>query len=776
LHIVDNDASPSSFGQRPDEAGNDSDNQKIGEDFMVSRHLGRLAIGASMVSAAFVPAAFAQQAPAPSPQDPEPQGPPDSGAKGDAAIPDIVITAQRRSERLDRVPIAASVIAGSDIGQRGITNLNDLAGQAPAFSIQNLGLQSYVNIRGVGLQATNPSTSSGVAVYSDGFFVAHETAIGDPYYDVERIEILRGPQGTLVGQSSTGGAMFVNSVRPSFEKVTGYLQATAGSYNSYRGEGALNLPASDRLAIRLAGHIDKKDSFSTNISQTTSSFQPGGYDGFSARIGVKWKPTDALDIYVKSEIGERHGDGLIGKPFGELDGTSLSSIGHPELRDPFTVSYNSPSFDKYRVWRTSAELNWNLSDSLTLRSLSGYQRQHSSYLFDQDFNDAASQTLTQDLREVTFEQELNLISHGTGPFNWVIGAFYLRDTYPVLLMNNVGPVIVNINAYPVEHSYAAFAQGTYDLTRRWQIQLGVRYNVNNKTLSGSSSTTIPAAPFLNSSGPLSGTAKSREPTGKIALNYFPDDNTTLYVSASRGFKAGGTNPVSPLVFRPEKINAYEAGVKARLLNRIRLTGAVFYYDYTDMQLSLLSSDPGAAAIGQAAITNAPKATVYGAEIEVNARLARLVLNGGIGYTHSKIDELTAADARNLAAGPQNLAGRPLAYAPAWTVNAGATYTVPLPVGALSARVQYSYTDRQFATPFQLVSASYSPLNGFAGVNDVAGARNLIDAHLTLRLNNGIAIEVFGTNLGDARYVAGTDLGTAIFGAPRQFGGRLTYSF
>src|SRR6202521_2502999 len=165
---------------------------------------------------------------------------------------EIVITAQRRVERLDQVPIAASVVSGAELTARGVSSLDDLGSLAPALNVQNQQALSYVNIRGVGLQTTNPTTSSGVANYSDGFFIPHETAINDAYYDVGQIEVLRGPQGTLVGQNSTGGAIFVNSVRPTFERVTGFIQQTFGDYGYSQTQAAANVPVSDHLAIRIA--------------------------------------------------------------------------------------------------------------------------------------------------------------------------------------------------------------------------------------------------------------------------------------------------------------------------------------------------------------------------------------------------------------------------------------------------------------------------------------------------------------------------------------------
>src|ERR1700744_6047144 len=197
-------------------------------NIMVKRRNG-IAIGATIVSAFAAHGALAQQAS-------------NTATAAPAEVTEVVVTAERRTERLDKVPIAASVISGQDLQERDVKTIGDLVTQTPSFSIENTGLLDFVNIRGVGLQATNPATSSGVAIYSDGFFIPHETAINDAFYDVNEGEVLRGPQGTLVGQSSTGGAMFATSVKPTFDGINGYVQQTIGDYSTYRTEGAVNLP------------------------------------------------------------------------------------------------------------------------------------------------------------------------------------------------------------------------------------------------------------------------------------------------------------------------------------------------------------------------------------------------------------------------------------------------------------------------------------------------------------------------------------------------------
>jgi iron complex outermembrane recepter protein len=675
-------------------------------------------------------------------------------------LAEIVITAQRRVEKLDQVPIAASVVSGADLTSRGVSNLDDLGSVAPALNIQNQQAVSYVNIRGVGLQSINPTTSSGVANYSDGFFIPHETAISDAYYDVGQIEILRGPQGTLVGQNSTGGAIFVNSVRPTFERINGFVQQTFGDYGYSQTQGAANLPVSDHFAIRVAENIYRKDSFYTDLNlgndPLTANLQPGNVSSQSGRVALRWQPTSDFDMYIKYETTTRSGDGFVAKDYSELAGAN----NHVDRRlsNPFVVSYDVPSYDRYRLWRATDEINWGISAHLTLRSLTGYQFTESRNQWDNDFTYLPISVATQQVRESTFEQEFNLLSNYDGPLNWIAGVFYLRDATPTFLNLTVPPTI-QINTGPYEHSYAVFGQATYRFTDRWQLLVGGRESRDEKISTGTQQ--LVGFPFPPVS--LAATVKTTDPTGKVSLSYLPDANSIAYVSASRGFKPGGANPSNSVnfIFQPEKINAYEGGYKASFLQRqLRISAAGFYYDYDNMQLNVF--DP----VSQMAIVNVPKARIYGAELQADVQFGQLTVNSGFSYTESQIDkQLSLIDARDPIAGPQDVTGRSLAYAPKWTATVGPSYTVPVGFGKLTGTAQYSYTSRAYATLFEV-----TPI-------DVLGSHSLVNLNIALAMNNGIRVEAYGTNLANALYAAGT-LGSAaaIWGPPRQYGVRLGYTF
>jgi iron complex outermembrane recepter protein len=694
---------------------------------------------------------------------------------GLAALEEVVVTAERRPEPLDQLPIAASVIAGGGLQEQGVNSVQDLSSVAPSINIQNQQALSYVNIRGVGLQATNPTTSSGVAVYSDGFFIPHETAISDDYYDVQQVEILRGPQGTLVGQNSTGGALFVNSVRPSFDAHTGFIDQSFGNFGYSKTEGAFNAPISDTLAVRVAGNFYSRDSFYDDLHlgspPQTLNLHPGNADSWSGRIGVQWQPVSSFSIYLKYETARRDGDGYIGKDYGELAGAN--NVLDARLSQPFIISYDEPSYDKYRLSRVSAEVNWDISDRVRLRSFTGYQDADINNQFDNDQTNYPLSWADQRLDESSFQQELNLISQGSGAFNWILGAFYLHDSTPTYLHLYTAPPgpppTFTINTDPYEDSYALFGQATYAFSDMWQLLAGVRETWDHKTQTGTQTLEIPTGlppPFPSTALiplPLNGSVDATETTGKVALSFLPTTDSTLYASASRGFKPGGLNAgnLVSLTFAPEKITAYEAGYKGSFMDR-RLTTrvAAFYYDYDDMQTTAID------AAGERAIINVPKSKIYGAEFELEARLADLTLSLAGSYDDSSVDgQLVLVDSGNPFAGPQNLQGRSLPYAPRWTGNFGATYVVPSPIGKFALTAQYSYADRAYASLFELVP------------RDFLDSHSLFNAAINLTFKDGIWLELYGTNLTDKLYAAGT-IGndSAVWGAPRQYGGRVGYRF
>lgn len=683
----------------------------------------------------------------------------------DTSASEIVVTAERRSEKLNQVPTAISVLSGDELQRRGVLNLDELKSQVPSLSVQDQGFLSYVNIRGIGLSVVNPTTSSGVANYTDGFYIPHETAIGNAYYDLQQIEVLRGPQGTINGANATGGAIFLVSNKPDFSGTSARAEIALGNYNNREGQLVVNAPISDTLAIRIAGQITSRDSYSTNIVAGVANptvrppMQPGNLSANGMRVSLRWKPSGSVENNLKFEYESRRTDGIASKPLIEVYPTLFgTTLADPRLANPFVIDNNDPTKNDSSFYRVVNELKVNLSDNILLRSLTGYQHQESSLLYDMDGTSAVSVVGQHRFYEETFQQELNLISQNDGPFNWVVGGFFLRDKLPVDLSFFNGGFTLN-NA-PVAKSYAGFAEVKITPSPKWQILVGGRVSHDYKIEPG---TVFGVFNYVSKTS-------STKPTGRVAISYFPSENSSIYASVSRGYKAGGINDNdigSAPTFNPELITAYEAGFKAPLMGRmLNAQGAVFYYDYSNFQQSIFNP-----ASGQAPVRNAEGATLYGFEAQLNGRFGSGGFDFSAAYTHSKLGNLITRDGRGLLGGTSptldiNVGGRSIPYAPEWTLSASAYYDFALNGGKLTPRVQFSYVSEQFASIFQVRPYDAIP------------AYSLLNASLRYTSSNNFFVELYGKNITDKLYVVGQNglPSGYMYGAPRQYGVRIGASF
>ncbi len=215
------------------------------------------------------------------------------------ALEEIVVTAERRELNLQEVPASATVLTADALARQGIDNVIEIQQVAPAVAINTYNRSTFINIRGVGIAQSAPTSNPGVAFYIDGNFIPHEHFVAHSFYDIESIEVLRGPQGTLTGQNSTGGAVYVRTPTPSFDSVSGYVDVTAADYDWHRAAGAVNIPMGDVVAVRLAAVYDEKDSFTKNIGPSPS--EPGASEFKGARASVRIKPSDGITFDLKYE-------------------------------------------------------------------------------------------------------------------------------------------------------------------------------------------------------------------------------------------------------------------------------------------------------------------------------------------------------------------------------------------------------------------------------------------------------------------------------------------
>ncbi|HWI86772.1 MAG TPA: TonB-dependent receptor plug domain-containing protein, partial [Sphingomonas sp.] len=319
---------------------------------------------------------------------------------------EIIVTAERRQQSVQTIPIAVSAISGAALAKDNVVQVNDLQRVTPSLTVQDAGITKFINIRGVGLNGSAPGLSSGVSYHIDGLFT-RELGLSTPYYDIERIEVLRGPQGTLAGQNATGGAIFVVTKTPDLGEVSGAGAISYASYDHVTADAALNLPAGEMVALRVAGYYESRDSFFDNYltgSTTKSNFQPGNLERFALRGSLLFKPTDTLSVMLRGEHVDQKSDGFAQRNLA-LNPTQ-----------PWRLNYNTPSRANITSTRVSGEIKWDIADAVQLRSLTGFQKYKLDIIYATDGAPATALPSAHNISQPVFSQEFNLVSINKSPF------------------------------------------------------------------------------------------------------------------------------------------------------------------------------------------------------------------------------------------------------------------------------------------------------------------------------------------------------------------------
>jgi iron complex outermembrane receptor protein len=736
----------------------------------------RLSVAASALCAALASPAAAQDSPDELPR-----------AEESAPAP-IIVTAQRREENLQDVPIAATALSGDQLNDKAVQRLADLQFAAPSVSITDQGLTQSVNLRGIGIASGSPAVANGVAQYLDGVFQP-PILTASSFYDIGTIEVLRGPQGTLVGSNSTGGAIFINTRNPSTDGVEGYAEAHYGSYDAFGLQGAVNVPIADTLALRVAGNTRWRDSYYTDVGPFGN--EPDRLDEQAARIGLLWEPASFRAI-AKVEWIDKETGGYAYRP---IEGTAFANNRRADIRE---LTYNAPTLNDERAFHSSLELRYELNGGIVLRSVSGYLNKRIDNLYDSDgammasaTNPAASfnQVMDQFVRERQWTQEFNVISPTDGDFNWILGGYFQKNKIDVIIESRSGDIVgdpVDILNFQDKQTLGLFAQGGYRLTPAVELQIGARYS-HYKVDSSGSVTIGSEGPVFGPNGlvvaDLAGSHEDGRMTGKVALNWEVNDDHTLYIFAARGYKPGGANNATS-EFGPETVWDYELGWKGAFLgDHLRTQFGAFYMDYSDFQFDALEPQTG-----QTGVVNISNATIKGFELQAQAEIGGFGFDGGIAYVDSTLDPVTIVNQRALPPigqlGPQCPVGTPSnppvcfdygpfltvggggpnLFSPEWSYNFGVQYEAWLgDEVSLTPRLNYAYVGSRWT------NLLYNP------ALDYLAGRGLLSAQLSLRFEDW-TLEVYGTNLADKEYVSGQSGNNEFYGAPREYGIRASARF
>lgn len=549
----------------------------------------------------------------------------------------IVVTARKREEQVQDVPISITAIGGDQLEALGYTSAQQVTALAPGVStIQPNGESNYsLAIRGAANSDFTTNVESPVALYVDEVYISQSSGSGFALFDTERVEILRGPQGTLFGRNATGGLAHYVSVKPGFQQ-DGYVEVGYGSFDTITAEGAANLPISDTLTSRFSISTTQGDGYVTN--RLAPERKLNNANDVAGRFQLLWAPSDSFDALINVRFGREdirtgffeyvsaplpNGTPQPGSPNPALTGPGFPDGYTDDDGDVFSGEYDRAGFNELETFGTTLTMNADLGFG-EITSITDYQTVDRNYIEDSDASpvDYFSFFLTTDAKQ--FSQELRIAGE-SGPINWVAGVYYLNvdvndsnggiapgfiDDFGELL--GAGPLASDgvfngfISPYSIEtNSYSGFGQIDWQLTDQLELVLGARYIVDDRDFTYSNNLVLfpdnatsgrTPATFIDFNVPPFASTRSDEMwSARAQLTYTPTPDLLTYISYNRGVRGGGFNaPFVPTVelatpelleYEPETLNAYEAGFKWTLPGGLgRFNAAAYYYDYQDYQI------------------------------------------------------------------------------------------------------------------------------------------------------------------------------------------------
>lgn len=710
----------------------------------------------------------------------------------ESGLSDIVVTARRRNENLQDTPVAITAVSGESLQERSVRDVVDLSRIAPSLNTtKGFSGGSYANffIRGVGQADQVVGVDPGVALYIDGVYLGRANGADIANLDLDHVEVLRGPQGTLFGKNTLGGAITVFTNKPTND-FAGSVTAIAGSRNWAELRGWLNVPLiDDKLLARISVSAKSQDGYGYRVYD---AHRFGDVRNISARGHLLWKATDTFTVDLQGDYTHERGTGTMVKlaAVGPLGFVPPDYDQYITGRTEYRTNSNYDPGRALDVWGTSITAEWQLNDSISLKSITAYRAlvQKTGTDFDGGPLSLIDEGINTDQNQ--FSEELQLSGKSFGDrLNWVLGAYYFRENadqaIPLFVFS---PTALNQASYLDIKNLAAFGQASFKATDWLSITGGLRYTYEKKNqasqafffasyadfydLSRTDTIYTPAQYRGTVTQPLAFFEKSwKSVTPKISLEAKLNPDVLAYVSWSKGFKSGGFNsreaPTSDFAaYDPEKLTTYEAGVKTEFFDRtLRLNLAGYYSDYRNVQLLVLRLTPEGAP--QIATQNAAKARIYGFEAEADWRpIPQLTFNAAIGYVNTKYLELTAGA---LSAGVDIT--DPLVQTPKWTVNLGAQYSIPVGESDdLTYRVDFSHK-----SSFYHFAAS-NPM-------DLEPPYSLVNMRLTYKSAAGWKASVFANNVFDKYYnqlredIRNVyDIALDWPAEPRVFGIELNYNF
>lgn len=689
---------------------------------------------------------------------------PTDSAERTGQLADIVVTAQRRSENLQRVPIAVDTASGEALQAAAITSTVQLNAIAPGLNIRTTAGAFNPFIRGIGTSSNiveNP-----VALYIDGVYIPQQREGLRELNDIAQVAILKGPQGTLFGRNATGGVIQITT-RPPSRTFSGEAGVELDNYATVKVDGYVTGPLTDTLAFSLSGQAAKQyDGYGDNLTTGSETYQ------LRRQVAVRGKllfqPTDRTSITLIGDYMDRRAQS---NSFQPLPGTAFTLPGARPVDSRYDTRAGSDPYATFEGGGASLSIEQDLGFA-KLVSISAYRKGRGGYLLNASADPASSQTIASlDAPNEMYSQELQLASR-PGPFKWVVGGYYFHNRNANLPVSiGFRGVLAPVPAAPARidnfgderaESIAPFGQFDWTFLANTTLTGGIRWTSEKRTAPLSRAITFNSG-FVARPLSVEPSTSFREPTYRVALSHEFGPTVLGYLSFNSGFKSGGfniTNPANPS-YLPEKLKAYEAGLKSQFLDRrVRLNAAAYYYDYSNVQVTRFAN-------GTQTIDNGAAAKLYGLDFDFEARLSpALHVNAGFALEHTEFTSYPNAvfaivqPSGSVLLTPGNAKGNRLPLAQEISGILGLDYHRDLAAGAIDANVTANYNGNYF----------------FEADNGVLRQPSYVMLNATLRYTlpgDRVTFSLFGRNLLDENVLTFVTTQTYGFDAnyapPRTYG-------
>jgi iron complex outermembrane receptor protein len=711
-----------------------------------------------------------------------------SRADQSATITEVVVTAQRRTERLLDVPISVTVIGAATAQAAGVVSTRDLALVTPGLVGGQTGFAFLPSIRGISSTGTGAGDEANVATYVDNVYIATSGVTAFNLANIDHIEVLKGPQGTLFGRNATGGAIRVVTRDPSFDPhfgstvSAGFTKPDSREVSVYGSTGI-----TDELAASLDGYYYDDDGYLKNADPNYAGERQGSLNSYLVRGKLLYKPTDRLKIVGEADYGRSVSGVELSTAFVNNVSAFKNIVGVIPALEEREVSTNEQNYDKASYYGGYLNVEYD-AEKFTVSSISAIRQSDVDISLDNDRTHLPLNRTTQANDVRTYSEELNWASKFSGPLNFIAGAYFFyeeaRNPFINIYAATIGPVTGGVRTVTAPlaltastfdslktESYSAFGEATYRFNDQFSVVGGVRYSIDDKSAYSRSL-------LLTNSPPVTTDNHWDDVSYRVTANYKPTADSLIYFTNSTGFKSGNINaPTYPYPNQhdqvlPETVTAYELGYKARLFQGLELSASVFHYDYKDIQITTNNALSAAAGrVGINILQNAARGDITGADFELNGRVdPHWGWQLGVSWLptaeyadfENGLHFVPAAGGLGAVSVASDLSGTRILRSPEVTVNAGLNYQTELAAGTLLISTNYFRTTKMYLAVGEAIEQpAYNVLGAEVGWTDPSGR---------------YTVSLWGRNLTDATYFVSGNVNSggfaAVWGKPRELGIRV----